>query len=280
MATLPDVSTAAVLARGPIERVRDVVARTGRESWVVPGGNGWVVVLPDGPGPAGPRDDIDPYDLVGLGRTLCDAGLRSVLVMSERDGLALCQLMSPHHDTAFIGWRTAESGEPPASRVEPDAPTFAARLGAPERIEVLELVLEDVSGTGGERLDALCWALALPSVAVGATASRLSAEELHLPGMERQTRRSALERLFVRDGVGLGWSGRAWAWWALRSAVMAFALVVFGDGWFNRQSVPHLLLGVGTLVAIGALVTEAALELCRRSRRWRLRVPEQRPPSQ
>jgi hypothetical protein len=279
MATLPDVSTASVLARGPIERVRDVVVRTGRESWVVPGGNGWVVVLPDGPGPTGARDDVDPYDLVGLGRTLCDSGLGTVLVMSERNGLALCQLMSPHHDTAFIGWRTAESGEPPASRVEPDAPTFAARLGAPERTEVLELVLEDVSGTSGDRLDALCWALALPAVAVGATASRLSSEELHLPGMERQTHRSTLERLFRRDGDGLGWTRRTWARWTMRLVVLAFALGVFADGWFSRSSMPHLLLGVATSAMTGGLLTEAALELRRRSRRWRLRVPEQRSPS-
>ncbi len=112
MTTRTDVSTASILVRGPLERVREVVVRLGREAWVAPAGEGWVLVLPDRPvDPAEAVDEVDPYDLVGFGRSICDGGLRQVLVFSVRRGLGVSQLMSRDHETAFIGWRSAESGE-------------------------------------------------------------------------------------------------------------------------------------------------------------------------
>lgn len=263
MPTLSDVSTASVLAQGPLDRVRAAVVRAGREAWVAPAADGWVVVLPDDPGPAGVRDDVDPYDLVGLGRMLCDSGVAQVLVLSERNGLALCQLMSATADTAFIGWRTADSGEPPASRVEPDAFTFCDRLGTPARTERLELVLEDVSGSGSERLDALCWALGLPAVAVGATATRLAAEEVHLPGMERQARRRPLERWLGQDFSAQPWSRRTWLLRSLHALLLCAGLAVFIQGALAGHAV-HLALAVGTTLALTGLSAEAYGELSRR----------------
>ena len=107
MRTGTECSTASILVRGPLERVREVVVRLGREAWVAPAGSGWVLVLPDRPGrlPGASVDEVDPYDLVGLGRALCDGGLAQVLVFSVRRGLGVSQLMSRDHDTAFIGWR-------------------------------------------------------------------------------------------------------------------------------------------------------------------------------
>ena len=53
MPTRADVSTASILVRGPLERVREVVVRQGREAWIAPAGEGWVLVLPDHPAPPG-----------------------------------------------------------------------------------------------------------------------------------------------------------------------------------------------------------------------------------
>ena len=196
MATLTGVSTASVLVRAPLHRVREVVLRLGLEAWVAPAGEGWVLVLPQrSTDPADIKDEIDPYDLVGLGRAMCDHGLAQVLVLSVGRGLAISQLMSRDHDTAFIGWMCAGPGEPTASLVEPDAFTFCARFGVPMRTELLELVLEEGSGTVHERIAAFCLALGLPTVAIGATAEQLADERLHLPGVERFGRRGPVGRL-------------------------------------------------------------------------------------
>jgi hypothetical protein len=215
MRTRTDCSTASILVRGSLERVREVVVRLGREAWIAPAGSGWVLVLPDRPGrlpgrPGPVVDEVDPYDLIGLGRALCDGGLAQVLVFSVRRGLGVSQLMSRDHDTAFIGWRCEESGEKPASRVEPDAFTFCSRFGVPERAELLELLLDDRSGTPEDRLAAFCTALGLPLVAVGATADRLAEERLHLPAVERHRRRGRVERALGRDFSPVPWPRRTW----------------------------------------------------------------------
>jgi hypothetical protein len=191
MGTRTDVPTASIVARGSLERVREAVRCLGRPAWVAPGSGGWVLVLPEAPAAGEVRDPIDPYDLVGFGRGLCDAGLVQVLVLSVRAGLGVSQLMSRDHDTAFIAWRTAESGEPPVSRVEPDAFTFCSRFGVPERTELVELILEDRTGAAAGRLSAFCLALGLPLAAIGATAELLGDESLHLPGAERLRPRRA-----------------------------------------------------------------------------------------
>jgi len=196
MATLTEVSTASALVRAPLDRVRQVVLRIGLAAWVAPVGEAWVLVLPErSTDPRDADDEIDPYDLVGLGRAMCDQGLAQVLVFSVSSGLGVSQLMSPDQDTAFIGWRCAGSDQPTASLVEPDAFTFCSRFGLPMRTELLELLLEDVTGTADQRLAAFCLALGLPTVVIGATADELADERLHLPGVERFGRRSPVGRL-------------------------------------------------------------------------------------
>ena len=279
MRTRTDCSTASILVRGPLERVREVVVRRGREAWIAPVGSGWVLVLPDRPSrlPGQAVDDVDPYDLVGLGRALCDAGLAQALVFSVRRGLGVSQLMSRDHDTAFVGWRCEESGEKPASRVEPDAFTFCSRFGVPERAELLELLLDDRSGTPEERLGAFCTALGLPLVAVGATADRLAEERLHLPAVERHRRRGRLERALGRDFSPLPWPRRTWLVRALHALLMVAALGVFADGWVHRGSWLHLVLGLGTVVVLTGLGAEVAGELRRGSVRT-LRTDRLGPP--
>jgi hypothetical protein len=269
MRTRTDCTTASILVRGPLERVREVVVRSGREAWIAPAGSGWVLVLPDRPSRLAGQvvDEVDPYDLVGLGRALCDGGLTQVLVFSVRRGLGVSQLMSRDHDTAFIGWRCEESGEKPASRVEPDAFTFCSRFGVPERAELLELLLDDRSGTPEERLAAFCTALGLPLVAVGATADRLAEERLHLPAVERHRRRGRVERALGRDFSPLPWPRRTWLVRALHALLLVAALGVFADGWVHRGSWLHLVLGLGTIVVLTGLGAEVAGELRRGSAR-------------
>jgi hypothetical protein len=282
MRTRTDCSTASILVRGPLERVREVVVRLGREAWIAPAGSGWVLVLPDRPGrlpgrPGPVVDEVDPYDLVGLGRALCDGGLAQVLVFSVRRGLGVSQLMSRDHDTAFIGWRCEESGEKPASRVEPDAFTFCSRFGVPERAELLELLLDDRSGTPEERLAAFCTALGLPLVAVGATADRLAEERLHLPAVERHRRRGRLERALGRDFSPVPWPRRTWLVRGLHALLLVAALGVFAVGWVHDGSWLHLVLGLGTVVALTGLGAEVSGELRRGSVRT-LRTDRLRPP--
>lgn len=256
MSTLTDVSTASILVRSPLTRVRDLVVRLGRECWLAPAGDGWVLVLPDLP-EGGSGDEVDPFGLVGLGRALCDAGLEQVLVFSVGRGLGLSQLMSPAHETAFIGWRTEQSGEPPASRVEPDAITFCRRFGVPERAELLELLLEDHSGSAEERLAGFCVALGLPPAAIGASSARLAQERLHLPGAERHTRRGLLERWLARGFSPRPWPRWSWVLRALHGLLLAGGLAVFVSGWASTGSVVHLALGLGTVAALTGLVVEA-----------------------
>jgi hypothetical protein len=139
-------------------------------------------------------DQLDPYDLVGLGRGLTDRGVRQVLLLSVRHGLGVAQLVSRREESAFVGWRGEESGHQAASRAEPHAVGFCARIGVPERAELLELLLEDVSGTPEDRLGDLCRALGLTTVGLGATADDLADERLHLPGVERLHRHGWLAR--------------------------------------------------------------------------------------
>lgn len=274
MATLTDVTTASMLVRAPLDRVREAVLRLGREVWVAPAGDGWVLVLPDEPGdPAEVLDEVDPYDLVGLGRSLCDHGLAQVIVFSVRRGLGVSQLMSRDHDTAFIGWRSAESGEPAASRVEPDAFTFCSRYGVPERTELLELLLEDRSGSATERLSAFCVALGLPPVAIGATSQRLAEERMHLHGVERHRRRGRLERWLGRDFSALPWPRRTWVLRGLHALLLCVGLVVFAAGWASSGSWVHLVLGLGAVVALTGLAAEAGGELARGTLRLRRRHP-------
>lgn len=278
MPTRADVSTASILVRGPLERVREVVVRQGREAWIAPAGEGWVLVLPDHPSDGQATDEVDPYDLVGLGRSICDGGLAQVLVFSVRKGLGVSQLMSRDHDTAFIGWRSEESGEPAASRVEPDAFTFCSRFGVPERTELLELLLDDRSGPPEARLAAFCTALGLPVVAIGATADRLAQERLHLPAVERHRRRGRLERLLGRDFAPLPWARRTWLLRVLHLLVLVGTLAVSVEGWVHDGSWPLLALGLGAVLALTALGAETAGELRRSSVRSihpgrRARVP-------
>jgi len=271
--TLTDVSTASILVRGPLERVREVVVRQGREAWIAPAGQGWVLVLPDHPSDGQVVDGVDPYDLVGLGRAICDGGLAQVLVFSVRAGLGVSQLMSREHETAFVGWRSEESGEPAASRVEPDAFTFCSRFGVPERTELLELLLDDRSGSPDARLAAFCTALGLPVVAIGATADRLAQERLHLPAVERHRRRGRLERLLGRDVAPVPWPRRTWALRAAHLLVLLGTLAVAVEGWVHDGSWPLLALGLGAVVALTALAAETAGELRRSSVRSAVRAP-------
>jgi hypothetical protein len=185
------VTTASVLARGTVPDVRAAVVRLGRKAWLAPAGAGWVLVLPER---AESSDQLDPYDLVGLGRGLTDRGVRQVLLLSVRHGLGVAQLVSRRQESAFVGWRGEESGHPAAARAEPHAVGFCARIGVPERAELLELLLEDVSGTPEDRLGDLCRALGLTTVGLGATADDLADERLHLPGVERLHRHGWLAR--------------------------------------------------------------------------------------
>jgi hypothetical protein len=185
------VTTASVLARGTVPDVRAAVVRLGRKAWLAPAGAGWVLVLPER---TEDPDQLDPYDLVGLGRGLTDRGVRQVLLLSVRRGLGVAQLVSRRQESAFVGWRGEESGHQAASRAEPHAVGFCARIGVPERAELLELLLEDVSGTPEDRLGDLCRALGLTTVGLGATADDLADERLHLPGVERLHRHGWLAR--------------------------------------------------------------------------------------
>jgi hypothetical protein len=185
------VTTASVLARGSVPDVGAAVVRLGRKAWLAPAGAGWVLVLPER---SGDSDQLDPYDLVGLGRGLTDRGVRQVLLLSVRHGLGVAQLVSRREESAFVGWRGEESGHQAASRAEPHAVGFCARIGVPERAELLELLLEDVSGTPEDRLGDLCRALGLTTVGLGATADDLADERLHLPGVERLHRHGWLAR--------------------------------------------------------------------------------------
>jgi hypothetical protein len=185
------VTTASVLARGTVPDVRAAVVRLGRKAWLAPAGDGWVLVLPER---AEEPDHLDPFDLVGLGRGLTDRGVHQVLLLSVRRGLGVAQLVSRRAESAFVGWRGEESGHQAASRAEPHAVGFCARIGVPERAELLELLLEDVSGTPEDRLGDLCRALGLTTVGLGATADDLADERLHLPGVERLPRHGWLAR--------------------------------------------------------------------------------------
>jgi hypothetical protein len=270
MPTRTDVSTASILVRGPLERVREVVVRQGREAWIAPAGQGWVLVLPDRPTDGQVVDEVDPYDLVGLGRAICDGGLAKLLVFSVRGGLGVSQLMSRDHDTAFIGWRSEESGEPAASRVEPDAFTFCSRFGVPERTELLELLLDDRSGGPDARLAAFCTALGLPVVAIGATADRLAEERLQLPAVERHRRRGRLERLLGCDFAPLPWPRLLRG---IHLLVLVGALAVAVEGWVHDGSWPLLALGLGAVLALTALGAETAGELRRSPVRPVVKVP-------
>ena len=196
------VTTASVLAKGPVEKVRRGVASAGRLAWVAPQADGWVLVLPERP--LDLVDDVDPYDLIGLGRSLEAVGCPHVLVISVRGPLATAQLITPGAPTAFVGWRGEAHARGPASRVEPDASAFAARIGVPERGELLELLLEQVGPDPAERLRAFCLAFGLPTVAVGITAEDVAEERRHLPTVERYRHRSRLQRLARR----LSWRPR------------------------------------------------------------------------
>jgi hypothetical protein len=196
------VTTASVLAKGPLERVRRGVAVADRQAWVAPLGDGWVLVLPERP--TRPLDDVDPYDLIGLGRTLQASGCATVLVLSVRGALATAQLISRGRPSAFVGWRGELHARGPASRVEPDASSFAARLGVPERGELLELLLEQVGPDPSERLRAFCLAFGLPTAAVGITAEDVAEERRHLPTVERYRHVGRLARLRTR----LSWRRR------------------------------------------------------------------------
>jgi hypothetical protein len=185
------VTTASVLARGTVPQVRAAVVRLGRKAWLAPAGPGWVLVLPER---TAVPDPLDPFDLLGLGRGLADRGIGQVLLLSVRHGLGVAQLLSRRQESAFVGWRGEESGHQAASRAEPGAVGFCARIGVPERAELLELLLEDVSGTPEQRLADLCRALGLSTAGLGATADDLSDERLHLPGAERLHRHGWLAR--------------------------------------------------------------------------------------
>jgi hypothetical protein len=185
------VTTASLLARGSVPEVRAAVVRLGRKAWVAPAGEGWVLVLPErAPEP----DPLDPFDLLGTGRGLTDRGVGQVLLLSVRHGLGVAQLLSRRQESAFVGWRGEESGHDAASRAEPHAVGFCTRIGVPERAELLELLLEDVSGTPEERLGDLCRALGLTTRGLGATADDLADERVHLPGVERLHRHGWLAR--------------------------------------------------------------------------------------
>jgi hypothetical protein len=191
MQTREAVTTASVLARGTVPQVRAVVVRLGRKAWVAPAGPGWVLVLPERPQAA---DPLDPFDLLGLGRGLTDQGIRTALLLSVRRGLGVAQLLVPRQESSFVGWRGEESGHPAASRAEPGAVGFCRQIGVPERAELLELLLEDVSGSPEERLGDLCRALGLTTAGLGATADDLADERVHLPGVERLHRHGWLRR--------------------------------------------------------------------------------------
>ena len=190
------VTTASLLARGSVEKVRRAVGAAGRQGWIAPLAEGWVLVLPERP-PV-PVDEVDPYDLIELGRTLQSEGCPQVLVVSVRGALATVQLLSAGAPSAFVGWRGEGHTRGPASRVEPDAGCFASRLGVPERGELLELLLEQVGPDPSERLRALCLAFGLPTAAIGITAEDVAEERRHLPTVERYRHVGRWQRLRTR----------------------------------------------------------------------------------
>ena len=196
------VTTASLLAKGSVERVRRGVGAAGRHGWIAPLAEGWVLVLPERP--STPQDDVDPYDLIELGRALQAQGCPQVLVLSVRGALATVQLMSEGAPSAFVGWRGEGHTRGPASRVEPDAGRFASRLGVPERGELLELLLEQVGPDPSERLRALCLAFGLPTSAIGITAEDVAEERRHLPTVERYHHTGRLARVRAR----LSWRRR------------------------------------------------------------------------
>lgn len=269
------VTTASILARGSVPRVRETVVSRGRDAWIAPVGAGWVLVLPDRPEPGrGPRSgvesaaDVDPYGLIPLGRHLIGRDCPQVLVFSVQDGLGVAQLISRETDMAFIGWRSEASGQPAGSRAEPDAVTFAARFGVPERAELLELLLDDHSGTPDERLVGFCIALGLPPVAVGATADHVAQERLHLPGVERQSRRNRIERWLGQDFSPGPWVRRTWVLRLLRLLLLTIAIPVLVTGWVRDGSWAQLMLAFGAVVALVASVAEVAGERRRSRVRW------------
>jgi hypothetical protein len=273
------VSTASILARGSVEEVRESVIRHGREGWIAPVSDEWVLVLPDLPETS--PDPVDPFDLISLGRQLISPACPQVLVFCVRDGLGVTQLMSREHDTAFIGWRSEGPGQEASSRVEPNAQTFAARFGVPERGELLELLLDDVTGTPEERLASLCLALGLPVVAIGATSAHVAEERLHLPQIERHTRRGRLERLIGEGFSPLPWVRRTWVLRLSRLILTVAAIPVLLYGWFAQGSVSQLLLAVGAVLVLLGSVAEVVGELgrTRATRRalGRARLDRRRP---
>ena len=268
-------TTASILARGSVQRIRETVVSRGRDAWIAPVGDGWVLVLPDRPEPRRgrrtelePAAGIDPYGLIPLGRQFIGRDCPQVLVFSVQAGLGVAQLISRETDMAFIGWRSDASGRPAGSRAEPDAVTFAARFGVPERAELLELLLDDHSGTPDERLVGFCVALGLPPVAVGATAADVAQERLHLPGVERQSRRSRIERWLGQDFSPGPWVRRTWVLRLLRLLLLTVAIPVLVTGWVRDGSWAHLLLGLGAVVALVASVAEIVGERRRSRVRW------------
>jgi hypothetical protein len=256
-----DVSTASILVRGSVEEVRESVVRHGRQAWIAPVGAGWVLVLPDLPGAA--QDPADPYDLVSLGRRLLSPGCRQVLVFCVGDGLGVVQLMSRDHDLAVIGWQGETAGQAASARAEPSALTFASRFGVPERGELLELLIEDLTGSPEDRLAAVCLALGLPVVAVGATSGHVSEERLHLPAVERHTRRGRVERWLGEGFSPLPWVRRTWVLRLSRMLMMLTAIPVLLHGWLAQGSVAQLLLGIGAGLVLVGCVAEVLGELRR-----------------
>jgi hypothetical protein len=262
--TATAVSTASILARGPLEHVRESVIRHGRQAWIAPVGDDWVLVLPDMPDTS--PDPVDPFDLISLGRQLVSPACPQVLVFCVRDGLGVAQLMSREHDTAFIGWRCEGSAQPASSRVEPSAVAFATRFGVPERGELLELLLDDVTGAPEDRLAALCLALGLPVVAIGATSRHVAEEQLHLPQLERHTRRGRVERWLGEGFSPLPWVRRTWVLRMSRLLLTLVAVPVLLHGWFADASVSQLVLAVGAVLLVIGGVAEVCGELRRASR--------------
>jgi hypothetical protein len=259
--TTTRVSTASILVRGSVDAVRESVVRHGRHAWIAPVGTDWVLVLPDLPGAA--HDPADPYDLVSLGRSLLSPACRQLLVFCVGDGQGVVQLMSRDHDLAVIGWQVETVGHPASSRAEPNALTFAARFGVPERGELLELLLEDRSGAPEDRLAAVCLALGLPVVAVGATSAHVSEERLHLSAVERHTRRGRLERWLGEDFSPLPWMRRTWVLRLSRMLLMLTAIPVLLHGWLADGSGAQLVLALGAGLVLIGCVAEVFGELRR-----------------
>ena len=261
-----DVTTASVLARGTLAQVREAVVRLGRDAWLAPAGPGWVLVVPDRDGDRD-ADAADPFDLIGLGRGLTQRGVSQALVLGVVHDLGVAQLMSRSHETAYVGWRGEGSGRERASRAEPDAMTFCTRFGVPERAELVELLLEDISGRPEERLADLCRALAIPSTGLGVTADAIADERLHLPYLERQARRGLVERALGSQFSALPWTRRTWATRSVRLVLLVAGLSVFVYGWLLEQRWLDAVLTVGSLVAIVGTVAEMVADRRRSSLR-------------